>query len=79
MPSIEGELTLGFHHQLASDPEEVQLPQMPKLGGSRAYPVHPLLFCRLENVFPPPLEPLTATVSWAVADQPQLSHSWTTG
>jgi hypothetical protein len=43
---MDGELTFWTHDQLVFEPVEVQLVQMPKLGGSKAYPVHPFWLCR---------------------------------
>lgn len=51
MPSIDGELTLGVHDHFSLDPVELQLEQMPQLGGSRAYPDQPFLDCKSEKVF----------------------------
>jgi hypothetical protein len=63
-------------------PVEVQLEQIPQLGGNSAYPDHPCWLCKLENVVPAAggvvfgsLVLPTVRASSAFEDQPQLSHS----
>jgi hypothetical protein len=77
---MEGELMFGVHDHFNSGPAEVQVEQIPQLGGSSAYPDHPLPFCRSEKVLPPGVvfgtpEVVTVNVISAFDDQPQLSHS----
>jgi hypothetical protein len=81
---MEGELTFWIQDQESCVPLEVQLAQIPQLGGSSAYPDHPRWLCKFEKVVPVggggvfgvPVLP-TVRVSSALDDQPQLSHSVT--
>lgn len=82
MLSIDGELTLGLHDHFSCDPVEVQLEQIPQLGGSKAYPDQPFCDCKSVTVMAEldaggvglPL-PLTVIFTMAFDDWPHLSHS----
>lgn len=77
------------HDQFSRDPVELQLAQMPQLGGRSAYPDQPDCDCKFENVRaeeevvevePEDLstvESPTASFTIALEDAPHLSHSWT--
>lgn len=52
LPLSDGELTPCLLDQVVCGPLGEQEPQIPYPGGSRAYPFHPPLFCRLEIALP---------------------------
>jgi hypothetical protein len=79
---MEGELTFWIQDHESCVPLEVQLAQIPQLGGSSAYPDHPRWLCKFEKVVPVgegvvcgTLAVPTVSVNCAFDDQPQLSHS----